>query len=764
MERSFLMVNILFEFRQKYRVLFFAMLVPAAFMWISCAEDLPQESLAPQVQTVFDPSTGEVPFPNDVLYSMSVEVDGEGNVIENGHVNLPVPEEPTQKALFETLNTLNGFSNYTPASVGLMTVGDDAVNPATINKESVILIGVDRDYFAQIVAGMSQGKTIEEITDRDLNDPDDVLGLLLDLNPSLPNDIAYLPAINETTGALDINFLAPLQERWQYIAVVISGKDADGNPVGLQDTSAEGNPINPAPFFYFLRQQNPLCVDKRSTTGLLDNESACAAEALRGIYNGILPILEKTDTISLGSMELPSIKRENVAMLWTFKTETATAPLLSLRTAIAANMVPIPSSVTAAQSEAAPSAVFDGFSDLDANAVAWKGTLTAPNFLMNETPDGMKTFKPDSESALGVAVEPEAIPFAMIAPKIDATACAADAAECLQGIIIAGHGLGQDKTIVAQVAAEAIAAKLAVVGIDAPFHGERVVMVGDKPVPFLSPNLFATRDNIRQAVLEWVQLINSVINFDDGIGSLLLGKLPIVDQAPVIAHVGFVGSSLSGIMGGVLAGVEDRILDYVLAAPGAAWPKILLETEDPGTRDPLIAALASMGLVEGTPEFIQFMGIAGWVLEQADPIMFVGHTIEKNKRFTTPGTTMRQKGRSILVQMMQDDPVVVNDTTKILLSAAVGGEDPTSDDSHFTPMTGATDYIAAKFDPDNDGSHQGDDGVLYFVTWPKNQGDEFGKHSFISNVDSTSPYYATGQKSRQMMVDFIMSDGSAISQ
>ena len=546
--------------------------------------------------------------------------------------------------------------------------------------------------------------------------------------------------------------------------MIISGTEDDGTPVGLQDDNPEGNQIYPASFFYLLRQENPLCVDGRSTTALMDHESACGAEALRGIYNGILPILEKTDTISLGSMELPAIKRKNVAMLWTFKTQTATEPLLKLRTAMAAGMVPIPSTVTASQSEVAPSAVFDGFTALDSSAIAWKGVLTAPNFLLGDTPDGLKTFKADPDSPLGIAVEGQAIPLVMIAPNIDAAACLADSAECLQGIIVAGHGLGHDKDIVAQLAAEAVANKLAVVGMDVPFHGERAVQVGETFIPFLSPNLFATRDNVRQTVLEWVQLINSVINFDDGVGSLLLSRLPIVDQAPVLANVGFVGSSLSGIMGGILAGVEDRVRNYVLAAPGAAWPKILLETEDPGTRDPLIAALASMGLEEGTKEFRQFMGIAGMVLEQADPIMFIGHTIEKNTRFYNPGTTMRQKGRSILVQMMQDDSVVVNSTTQVLLSAAVGGEDPTTQESNFTPITGPTDYMALKFDPDNDGSHGGDAGVLYVVTWPKNPDDEFGKHSFISNTDTESPYYATGQKARQMMIDFITSDGSAISQ
>ena len=162
------MVNILYEFRKTYRWLLCAMALITAFGMISCAEDIPQEELKPQVQTVFDPSTGQVPYPNDVLYSFSVEVDDEGNVTENGHVDLPVPEDPMQKALFENINMLNGFSNYTPASVEIAKIGDIGIDPATINKDSVVLMGVDRDYFALIVAGMSQGKSIAEITGREI--------------------------------------------------------------------------------------------------------------------------------------------------------------------------------------------------------------------------------------------------------------------------------------------------------------------------------------------------------------------------------------------------------------------------------------------------------------------------------------------------------------------------------------------------------------------------------------------------------------------
>ncbi len=825
------------EFLKRRGLLFLLLGVVSAFAILSCSEDIPYEKLNSMLQTVFDPSTGEIPFPNDVLYETTVEGYEDGEPKDTGHVAIPETGNAAMDSLIAGLNTLDGFSAWIPPYLGIKSIEGAELDESTLSKDSVKLFSLDRDMFAGLIEGVSQGKTLEQVM-ADLG-ISDFVGLLLALDIEMPEGIPYNVVFNKDFNRIEIQPLTPLKEHRQYMVVVVSGKDEDGNVVGLKDTN--GTPVQPAPFFYMLRQKNPLCENGKSTTSLLEDEDACSAEQLRAVYNSIIPILEDAGNIGIEGIE--SIPRNQIVMLWTFKTETATAPLVQLRAGLMQGVIQHTASVE--KSTVVPSELFGSEKTaLDSSAIAFEGKFKSLNFLQNDTGDGYATFLPSADSPLGIAYEEDEVPFlvliptqpsaAPIEPKADGdedyeitedessieteseteiaseeeTELEIETTEAeeeisadgdeeivpeyeeeslvesetdtvaetetvaenetgsegeepqeseIKGIIIFAHGLNGSRYSVYNYAKEALDAGFIVVSMDEPFFGDRKHFVGEgddqKPLSIFTPNLFATRDNIRQAVLDFVQLLNSIQDSENGIGKIIAQYAPNGYE-----HIGLVGQSLGGIIGGVVAGIEDRIQSYVLSAPGAGWPKILLDTADKDIRDPLIFALSLAGINEGTPEFDKFMGTTGWVLESADPIMFLKHAIWRNELFSEP---IAQKPRAVLVQMMQNDPTIPNSSTQLLLSAASNGDVSWLAGDEYSATCS---YCKAfMLDPDSDAKPKVKNGIMFFSAWAPKDGDEWGKHSFLTAGPDDDEYYqAIGHDARMQTVEFIMSGGSEL--
>ena len=256
--------------------------------------------------------------------------------------------------------------------------------------------------------------------------------------------------------------------------------------------------------------------------------------------------------------------------------------------------------------------------------------------------------------------------------------------------VVFQHGLGQSKTNLFAVAGRLSALGFATVAIDAVSHDSRAVRIsntvdadpkktcadvtgpgqrpdlGPSPVaspqcyaPFLSSNLGATRDGIRQTVLDQAQLINSLKTC----GITACGTLK-VDPA----HIVYMGQSLGGIMGSVTTALRGDITASVLNVPGVGWVDILENTKTLQISCSLVDGLIGAGILVGEksnllatpptglcttdewktqPGYQQFAVIGRWVLDPADPANF----------------TSRLAAKKFLIQEVVGDTVVSNVAT-----------------------------------------------------------------------------------------------------
>jgi hypothetical protein len=190
-------------------------------------------------------------------------------------------------------------------------------------------------------------------------------------------------------------------------------------------------------------------------------------------------------------------------------------------------------------------------------------------------------------------------------------------------VVIFQHGLGGDRSGVFGVANDLARAGIATLGIDAPLHGMRASDATDTANngrgsfagpdgladgEFVNPlrglqvatellsrlkNFTAVRDNFWQAAIDVVQLRRLIANCDL---SLLAdeygGSAPKLDAT----RVGFIGNSMGGILGTLLAGIEPKsaIDPFVLDVPGAGLVRAVTESPLFATQAAVLTGLAGI--------------------------------------------------------------------------------------------------------------------------------------------------------------------------
>lgn len=173
----------------------------------------------------------------------------------------------------------------------------------------------------------------------------------------------------------------------------------------------------------------------------------------------------------------------------------------------------------------------------------------------------------------------------------------------------------------------------------------------------LSSNLFGTRDNLRQATVDQLTVIDALKT------ESVAGVFSNLDAS----SIGYIGQSLGGITGGNLAAyaTPDDLVAEVLNVAGGDWVTIL-ENTVPGISAPLFVALNQAGVCEyinpanpgagcqPTPTYQEFLSTLRWVLEPADPAAL------------SQAVPTGVGNANILMQMSLPDPVVPNAATGIL--------------------------------------------------------------------------------------------------
>ncbi len=256
--------------------------------------------------------------------------------------------------------------------------------------------------------------------------------------------------------------------------------------------------------------------------------------------------------------------------------------------------------------------------------------------------------------------------------------------------VMFGHDLSSSRTAALGIAPQLAAAGFATVAIDFVGHGSRAVRISsdagqgcaaptpaDQPqcfAPFLSPNLAATRDTIRQSALDLQGLAVALAACD----ASACGEL-LVDPE----QFAYLGMGLGGMIGSLAAATSPLFRDSVLYATGAGWVDLLENTQTLAIRCGLVDALIDAGILVGDkldpaavpptglclgdewkaqPGYRQFSAIARWMLDPAEPANFA----------------RRLAIRRVVLQEVTGDTVIPNTTTATL--GALLGLSPQSGD------------------------------------------------------------------------------------
>jgi hypothetical protein len=186
---------------------------------------------------------------------------------------------------------------------------------------------------------------------------------------------------------------------------------------------------------------------------------------------------------------------------------------------------------------------------------------------------------------------------------------------------------------------------------------------------FVSANFFRTRDTLRQDLIDQSALILALARppksaalpdvpaANQALLGYLLGKGVYIDPA----HVNWAGQSLGAILGTINLAANPRLSRGVLNVGGGTLTDIL--STAPAFQSSVGALLAGLGIVPGTPAYLQFILVAKWILDPADPINAAGHLLGGTSKATLPDLLAgqaNQAAKSIYGQFAGCDQTVPN--------------------------------------------------------------------------------------------------------
>jgi hypothetical protein len=573
----------------------------------SRAVETPPPSNTTTVLTVrFDPATGAVPLPNNLLLSGSTDLT----------LNPPVANPNNFGDPLVAVSSLDGWSTTGPATVSF---------------------GVSTPQASSVVPG--QSVRVFEVT---LTGPGGgVTGVTREL--AAPADFVTAFAPSDATGrTLAIIPTSPLKQLTSYMVVLTNG---------IQ--TASGTPATPDQTYFLAKRTSPLCVNGASTDPLIPTASACALEPLRQLTNS-----------QLAAAASRGINRDNVVVSWVFTTQSITVVTDAVRSrAVAAPTTLVNSGANTSVANLPPVAdIYIGIITLPYYLTAptaqnptapltgfWKAAPNGyvPPFAgqLNPTSTNITFANPFPVKTSDVTV-----PVVVTIPNANSGRTKPAAG---WPVIIFQHGITRNRLDALAISATAAAQGFAVVSIDQPLHG---IQPADDPAltsPFYVPrtpfaavarertfdvdyinnatgaagpdgkvdpsgahtinltSLLTSRDNLRQATADLFVLAKSVPNMDidaNGAGDFDGSK------------IAFVGQSLGSIVGTPFVALDPTVNVAVLSVPGGGIARMIEGSPTFGPR--IRAGLAAAGVQAGTPAFDQFLGATQQVIDSADPVNY----------------------------------------------------------------------------------------------------------------------------------------------
>ncbi|MFT7485630.1 MAG: hypothetical protein ACI9F9_001480 [Candidatus Paceibacteria bacterium] len=620
----------------------------ASLFGAACSSDLTVVAEPTSVQFVYSPATGQVPLPNDILFSGSLDAT----------LNLPPAAVMAQQPLFDSLNSLDGWSTSAPGSFAFAS----GVDPATVTAGTTV-----RLFEVTLAVSGTTGLTLgQSVTD--------VLTQL-----SAGTDYVVAPAASDPSNATyAVVPLKPFSPKKSYMLVVTNGiLGTDGQPVRPSDTyliaSADviTNPLqsnHPLAGLQVLinAMENVASTDTDVTPAIVKDDIVCTLTfTTQSLFEGLAAVQAVAaggEAVVLASMCAGSPSNQHLACFAAPANQVPTGALLGLlgdtsvllmgatgHADVYAASLTLPYYLTAAANPAG-----GVVSDPAPLTERWTARFS---FLEGTGAfDPMETDKHVTQhNPLPLQTAAETVPVLISLPN-------AMSGNVQPGtgwpVVIFQHGITADRSSMIAIADSLADAGFACVAIDLPLHGvvvaaglhvgtqdgmlrersfglDLVTQDGSGNVTAATPDgtadtsgahfinltsLQTQRDNLRQSVADLFGVVKLITdNMDVDSSTAIVGP----DFDPAQIH--FVGMSLGAIVGTPFVALDAAAMTPVIKSatlnvPGGGIPRML---EASPTFGPIVVGgLAAAGVVQGTPEFDSFMVVAQTTVDSGDPINF----------------------------------------------------------------------------------------------------------------------------------------------
>ena len=470
-------------------------------------------------------------------------------------------------------------------------------------------------------------------------------------------DGAITDEFDVDVGVLQEQRVGYLEPRGQLVP------DSDYVFVVTRDVTAGGRPVEAQPITAFLRSRAPLVVGGESTISSLDNETAERLEHWRAVAMPALDWLQTQGTL-----------RSELSVVSPFRTLSTLPRLHELRTRLYTD--DISTEVTNIASNTPGELVIPLF---DVETVV-TGTFEIQDYLDPRT----RNWRADSP-------QPTMVEFVLTIPE-DATPGVPIP------VVLFGHGLLTSRELVYFVADELARAGFAAFSFDLPYHGRRSVCLRNEdctgagtcddlgvcstdlaaiasPIPsgpeypastgtaFIEPdNIVGARDHFMQSAVDMFQALR-VIRGADWAGAT--GGF-VLDADDVV----YMGMSLGGILGSIVAGAEPTIADFVLNVPGGDL--FVLIRDSTAFTTTWQNVLQERNALPGTDDYFALEAALRWMLDPIDPVNVARYALDPYD-YVDPvdGQTRTSPRKRVLIQMAVGDDVVPNSSTR-RLSEAMG--------------------------------------------------------------------------------------------
>jgi hypothetical protein len=562
----------------------------------------------------FVPTSGVLPYPTDLYFAGSTD----------GTVNGPITPFLPNAA---TINALDGFStvasstvrfsapisaaSISPATVIVFEVAIDNATKATVGFRRPLVYGTD--YTARVATTLDSG------------------GATLEIVPLKP--------LTPSTGATNVGYLVILT-------------------AGLQDTS--GNAATPDRDYLTVR-----------TAAIEDLTGGVFPPTCATVTNATLNGVCRLTYAHLAIASAAGIPLTAIVQTYSFSTQS-TADTIGYATALAQ---PTPIFAVDTNFDLATLGI-PGAADI------YAGFLEIPYYLDPAAPltgrweaapggPGVPSTNLTRFNPVPIAKATLDIPLFVTVPNTIAKPGAG------WPVVIFQHGLTGNRAQAAAIAGAYAGQGFVVAAIDIPLHGitndpadpfgplymgtsERTLNIDlinnatgasgpdglDDPSGTYIINLtslLTSRDNLRQAAIDIVQLATSLPGLD-------LDGDTVADIDPTRIH--FSGLSLGGIVGTVANAMPISTVSAYLNVPGGGVANLLRESQTLGPR--IQAGLVAAGLTPGTTLYEQFFRDAQTAVDAGDPINFIAAAVAL---------------RPVVITQVINDTVVPNTATQRLINA-----------------------------------------------------------------------------------------------